>query len=992
MLAVTPASALELTAEERAFLADNPVIVVGGEMDWPPMDFVEDGVYQGAAADYLDAISELSGINFEVVTGYTWSELITMLRAKEIDMVPMMYWTEGRGHEFNLTNPYITVRHYVFTLGKRPDIRDFGDLYGLTMAIPADYAYIEYFNENHPEVKILEVPDAVLIGDADAIIENTASIAYYTAKQSIIGLAPAFPVRFEVNNVHMAVRSDKPILRDILQKALDEISTESTTKIMEKWTGSEAAAKTFLTAKAEFTEQERSYLQQAGLITACLNGDRMPLESVRNGNHEGMTSDYARILADTLKVPIAARVTRNWRQARADLVAGKCDVITLAVDNEEDSASILYSSPYIVENLALATTVEERFFETVAELPDSRLGVVDGYTNLEALRERFPNQTFVAYATLDDALNAVAGGQLFGVLDYVPTLSIALRRGYERTLKISGDFRDEVPGFSLAVNADKPLLASAIEKTVAAMPDAQRLNIHQKWVAVSIEKELDYKLFLQTAVIALVLLLLLYLRYAEVRKHRREIQLKNEQLRTANSLLADQADSAMHMAHHDQLTGLPNRAKMLEDLDHSIKICRRTGNKLALLFLDLDRFKYVNDSLGHDVGDKLLQAVAERMQTLLRETDTLYRLGGDEFVVLLEAISDSYSPCVVAQRVVTALEQPFQLGDNTVNIGTSIGISLYPDVSDELNTLVKYADSAMYSAKDSGRSGYKYYHEELSQQAARRVVMETALRRSLKDQDFSLAIQPIVDLKSGTVVKGEALMRWRHPELGNVPPDQFIPIAEEFGLIVELGEWVLRKACEALLELDAQGCKLDALCVNTSTVEFVRGDVTSRFKSIIDEYGVDARRIEIEITERYMLENDEVAETELRELCRMGHSISVDDFGTGYSSLSYMKRLPLDIIKIDRSFIQNVPFDQNDVEISQAIISLSHSLGYEVVAEGVETEQQLDFLLERSCNFAQGYLFSAPVPVEEFARCAEKINEQRKVDTGWTAKLRILRP
>ena len=487
------------------------------------------------------------------------------------------------------------------------------------------------------------------------------------------------------------------------------------------------------------------------------------------------------------------------------------------------------------------------------------------------------------------------------------------------------------------------------------------------------------------------ILVFLYFRYAEVRKHREEMRTKNAELEEINAKLAEQTDSALHMAYHDQLTGLSNRAKLLIDLDHSIKLCRRTGGQVAILFLDLDRFKYVNDSLGHDVGDKLLKAVAKRIGDLLRDTDTLCRLGGDEFIVILEAISDSYSPCVVADRIITALSRPFEIDGDAINIGTSIGIALCPDDTTDMNTLIKYADSAMYSAKEDGRNCYHYYREELSLKATRRNVIESALRRSLEDQDFSMVLQPIVDLKRRRVVKAEALVRWRHAELGDIRPDEFIPIAEEFGLIVDIGEWVLNESCRSIHQLTDERCDLDSIAINVSSVEFVKGDVAARFRQITRKHNVRAEQIEIEITERYMLEHSERSETELNQLRELGHTICVDDFGTGYSSLSYMKRLPLNVVKIDRSFTNNIPHDQNDVEICQAIITLSHSLGYEVVAEGVETSDQLEFLVNRSCNFAQGFYFSKPVPVDEFAQRVLEIDEQLRFEGSHKASVRPIR-
>ncbi len=991
------AAAIELTDDERAFIAEHPTIVVGGETDWPPMDYVEDGVYKGAAKDYLDEIEAITGIDFEVVTGYSWSELMGRLRTKDIDMVPMMYWTEHRGREFNLTNPYITVRHYVFTKGKRADIKSFHDLYGKTMAIPAGYAHVEYLNKHHPEIRIMEVPaildalDAVLVGQADAVIENTASIAYYTANHSILGLAPAFPVRFEVDNVHMAVRNDWPLLRDILQKALDRISAESTTQIMAKWTGSEATAKTFLTTRAEFSAVETAYLKDTGQITACLNMNRMPLESMRNYTHEGMTADYLTILGDTLKVTVGVLGYETWEEVRAGLINGNCDIITLALDMHDQSSYLRYSTPHILERLALATDISKGFFEDLSDLSGVRVGFVEGYVDAHDLRSKHPQIEFVSFATIDNALDAVVDGELFGVVDYIPTINHGIRSGYDQVLKISGDFTDDSRGFSIATRRGSPLLRSAIDKVILSMPDSLRQNTHRKWVAVSIEKETDYALFYQTAAVATVLLLFLFLRFVDVRRHREEMRKKNTKLENINLQLEEQTDSALHMAYHDQLTGLPNRTKLLEDLDHSLKVGKRSSTKLAVLFLDLDRFKHVNDSLGHDVGDELLKAVAKRLRKLLRDTDTLCRLGGDEFVVVLEPVCDVYSPCVVAQRIVDELERAFRIGKHSINIGTSIGIAVCPDDTDDLNTIIKYADSAMYLAKESGRNGYSYYHEDLSNKAARRMEIKTALRRSLNDQDLSLVFQPIIDLDRRKVVKAEALVRWNHAELGNVAPDEFIPIAEEFGLIVDIGEWVLRKACETMQTFMRHGVGIDAIAVNVSSVEFLRGDISDRFHNVLNEYDVRPEQIEIEITERYMFDHAEGAEADLRKLRDLGHAICVDDFGTGYSSLSYMKRLPLNVIKIDRSFINNVPHDQNDLAISQAIISLSHSLGYDVVAEGVETQAQLDCLIDNSCNYAQGYFFSKPVPAEEFARQVDAVNEKLRATAGWTTRLRTIR-
>ncbi|MEM7083005.1 MAG: bifunctional diguanylate cyclase/phosphodiesterase, partial [Pseudomonadota bacterium] len=394
------------------------------------------------------------------------------------------------------------------------------------------------------------------------------------------------------------------------------------------------------------------------------------------------------------------------------------------------------------------------------------------------------------------------------------------------------------------------------------------------------------------------------------------------------------------------------------------------------------------DTLGHDVGDELLKRVTTRIRGLLRDSDVLGRLGGDEFVIILEALEEDLAPQRVSERIIETLTKSFLIHSQEVTIGTSIGIAISPDDGTDRDALLKCADSAMYTAKNHGASAFSFYREEVATKAARHISIESAIRHSLAEQEFFLEFQPIIDLKTREVVKAEALIRWRHSELGLIPPDEFIPIAEEYGLIVQIGEWVLRNTCKAIEQFDQEGCYLESIAINTSSLEFVTGNMASRFEGILKEYGVTHSRIDLEITERNVLGECEGTEAELQRLRSLGHSICVDDFGTGYSSLSYMKRLPLNIVKIDKSFIQNIPYDQNDVAISDAIIKLSHSLGYQVVAEGVETDEQLEYLLAKGCDYAQGYLLSKPVRQSAFAHTVEDIHRRLSLSDTLVQRIR----
>jgi len=421
-----------------------------------------------------------------------------------------------------------------------------------------------------------------------------------------------------------------------------------------------------------------------------------------------------------------------------------------------------------------------------------------------------------------------------------------------------------------------------------------------------------------------------------------------------------------HLAHFDVLTDLPNRLLFNSRLEHALDRARRHGQRMALLFLDLDRFKTVNDSLGHPAGDELLIEVARRIRARLRDEDTLARLGGDEFVILLEQLDESQMAAVVAQDLLQVLAAPAQLsGGHEVFIGASIGISLYPDDADDTMRLVSSADAALYQAKAQGRNTYRFYTEALTTAANEHLALETRLRRGLERGEFVLHYQPLIGAHDGRAVGVEALVRWQPPGEALVPPGKFIPIAEETGLIVPLGEWVLRTACaQARAWIDA-GLPPLQMAVNLSGRQFQSADMVELVRTVLEETGLPAQYLELELTESVIMGHAEQAIATLDALKALGVSLAIDDFGTGYSSLAYLKRFPIDKLKIDRSFVDGVADDADDREIAATIIAMARSLNLDVLAEGVETEQQLAFLRLYGCDQYQGFLFSKPMPAEQ---------------------------
>jgi diguanylate cyclase (GGDEF)-like protein len=402
-----------------------------------------------------------------------------------------------------------------------------------------------------------------------------------------------------------------------------------------------------------------------------------------------------------------------------------------------------------------------------------------------------------------------------------------------------------------------------------------------------------------------------------------------------------------------------------ERLKHALHQGARYNRGIAVMFIDIDRFKVINDSLGHSAGDRMLQDCARRLTECLRESDTIARLGGDEFVVMIENFTAPRDAIVVAQKVLVGMAKPFFVDGQEFLVSASIGISTFPDDGADAETLLKNADIAMYRAKDLGRNNYQFYSAQMNKHTFERLAMESSLRRAVERNEFLLHYQPKLDLRTGAIAGVEALVRWQHPDWGMVSPAQFIPLAEETGLIVQIGEWVLRTACEQSRKWREEGIPALRIAVNLSARQFAQKTLLRDVGRIIAESGLTPESLELEITESLVMHNPEQATQTLEELKAMGISLSIDDFGTGYSSLSYLKRFPLDCVKIDRSFIKDIPVDADDMAITKGVIALGHSLRLKVVAEGVETAEQLDFLRANDCDELQGFFFSKPLPSEE---------------------------
>lgn len=419
------------------------------------------------------------------------------------------------------------------------------------------------------------------------------------------------------------------------------------------------------------------------------------------------------------------------------------------------------------------------------------------------------------------------------------------------------------------------------------------------------------------------------------------------------------------LAQYDSLTGLANRALLQDRLNHAINRSHRKIEKLAILFLDLDRFKVINDSLGHSIGDQLLQAVAKRLSYCVRKTDTVARLGGDEFVIILENIGTEVSANAIAEKITSSLKEPFNIGRHELYITGSIGIAIYPDSGVDADTLIRNADTAMYKVKDEGRNGFITYISDMNQKAQYLLELDADLRYALKKQQFSLYFQPLLDLEQKRIAGAEALIRWKHPIKGFISPADFIPVAEDSGIIWDLGDWVLGEACRFAKSMQRQ---LDGftVAVNISPHQFKNPTLLDTVLKHVADHKIEPYNLDLELTEGLLMEQTEDTIRLLNNFSDRGFKISIDDFGTGYSSLAYLRKFSLDTLKIDQSFVADLPDDLDAMSISNAIIQLAHSLRLKVIAEGVETPEQLAFLKGKGCEYLQGYHIAKPMPAEEF--------------------------
>lgn len=649
------------------------------------------------------------------------------------------------------------------------------------------------------------------------------------------------------------------------------------------------------------------------------------------------------------------------------------DLITMMAYSEERNKKYLFNENSIISNWGVIYSRADSNINSLLDLKGKKIAVMKNNIHDKSFRKlanefgltlkivEYQNFSDVMEATRKTEVDAAIANRLFGALNarkynLVETGIIFNPINIHYSTIDSGHI-------SLLDNIDKQLVEYKKDK------DSIYFRSLSRWLnqseSIHFPVWLNWLILSLFCLVVLVSVLVLFLRH-QVASRTSELMVEVNERRLAQEKLDN-------LAYFDSLTKLPNRVSLPDVLRKAVDSAKNNKNKTAVLFIDIDRFKTVNDSLGHEAGDQLIVHVAQRLKSCLRGEDTINRFGGDEFVAILNDISETSDIDLVARRMLTDIDVPIDIGATKIFSSICIGISIYPDDDDNGKNLLRYADAAMYHAKAKGGNNYQFYNDEITQRVKKRLSLETRLRIALERDEFFLHYQPIFNLADKKLIGVEALLRWQDPDRGLVMPDSFIPFAEETGLILLIGDWVIEHACHQIQQWELQGFGKINLSINVSSRQFESKKLYSKILSTLQCYGIDAQQLELEITERMFLDLTHNVNETLTKLMNEGIMLSIDDFGTGYSSLSILKQLPIDVLKIDRSFIMGIPDDNDDVEIVSTILSMAKGLKLNVIAEGIENEEQLNFLKKNGCMRGQGYYLSKPLSKKEMSIFLEKI-------------------
>lgn len=915
---------------------------------WPPFDFLSpQGEHKGVSADYLKMLNQRLGGRLNVVPG-DWQQIYNGVKEQKLDALMDITPTAEREAHFHFTQPYLSVPHVIVANKDAPFLANEQALTGLTIALEKGFGNVNYFQKNHPGIAIKQYRDtyyaldAVARGEADAYVGNR-SVALYIMRQEIMSTLKVHGRLQKKGSVlAIGVRKDMPELAKIFDKALASISKAEIIEIHNRWVEAED-----VTRPLTLTESEKRWLAQHQEIRLASDIAWPPFETISSqGLYSGIAADYFQIIGERLGVKFIQSPRKPWDRVLDMFKDKELDVLTCAMETTARQAFADFTEPYIANPMVIVTKDDVGFIDGLPGLKGKTIAIEDGYASYDLLSQNHPELLLKTYKDSLSAMMAVSKGEVFSYISNIATLSYMVREQGITNIKISGQLPYQFE-LAIGIRDDWPELVPIMQKALNSIDPETRNEILQKWIAVKVEEPVDLGLIMQIATIALLVLLTAL--YFNLRLSKK-VQLRTTQLQ--------------YQAHFDSLTNLPNRVLAFDRLSQVIADSERHERSAAVLILDIDDFKKINDTLGHEAGDIIIIEAATRLNDVVRTGDTVSRLGGDEFIILLNDLAHADDVLPIIQKIITGFGEPFKIKDRELVLTVSIGVAIYPENGRSPAELFRCADIAMYNSKKLGRNTYSYFTKDMHTKMERQVQIEEYMHGAIERGEFSTYFQPKIHIETGDVCGFEALVRWHNPQLGSISPMEFIPIAENNGLIVTIGRFVLTESLKALSEWQVAFDRALTMAVNLSPRQFREESLVAEIENLLNKYNINPMDLELEITEGLLISSHIDAEKALRKLKRLGINIAMDDFGTGYSSLSYLRTYPFDTLKIDREFIKDFGEDQSDRELVFAAIAMAHALGLTVVAEGVETAEQLQILKTQSCDIAQGFYFSKPMPLE----------------------------
>ena len=956
-----------LSPFEQQWVNNKKVISVGFDNNWPPYSFLDDqGEYQGIAVEITRRLAQRLGLELAFYPSDSWEQLYADGITGKVDLMPTVYVLPERKRWFIFSRPYLAASSYIIVeQGNRERFVDLQSLAGQTIALVKGYAESNLALTQIPDIQPrfvrtqAEALELVATGHVAATFADITNINQFTLRTGIMNLAytQSLSGLLGEQKISFATSRQQSILAVLFDKALETLSYQELNEIYSYWNVPEQVKPEtgFLAVQNVLSEQEKLWLKQHPVIRLGSGNDFPPYEFIDDNGYQGLCADYIRLIGERLDIRFETSPKLPWQNIVERVRNRQLDIFSCVGNTPMRQGMVNFSDTFLEHPMVIITNNRVGFIGDIYNLQNKTIAVDRESAALEYLSRDHPELKLRIYDDPRASLLAVSRGEVFAYAGNIASSGLLARKHGIDNLKISGQFPYQ---FSVAVGvrSDWPELVGIINKALNSIRIAERHAIHQKWINLDVERGLNPSLLWQLGLAALCILLAVI---AWNRLLSRSIRQHTQQL--------------IVQEHYDKLTGLPNRLLAMDRLTQMLKDAKQGQHQSAVLLVHLDKFKDITDAIGYEAGDNLIQTIAKRLATVVSGSDTVARLNGVEFLILLGDVQDTENIISTIEKIQIKLRNKFVVNQRDIRITASIGIAVYPNNADDSVSLLDKSHSAMQHAKSKARGSFSFHTEALNRDVARRVMLEEQMYTAVKQQLFTLHYQPVYSADTRTVVGVEALLRWQCDEQP-ISPEEFIPIAESNGLIIELGQQVLRQAINDIKTLgEALNLPL-TLAVNLSPVQIQNTDFCEFLAALLRELQFPASRLELEITEGILIKNDSHISDTLNQLKNLGVTLSMDDFGTGYSSLMYLREYPFDTLKIDREFIWGIDSDESDVLLVSAAIAMGHSLGMNVIAEGVETETQLQHLIDNNCEYCQGYYFSKPLPID---RLEEKLREDR---------------